>query len=73
MFKVIIHTNYHSFAEYDAIASAGYLADKAFEADVFEVLKKVYLTEDVSVAILKYGGYISEGTFHIMVSDSIKF
>lgn len=71
-FKTVLIPAHSSDEECTIIKKAGYIPGQEIEEDVWEVMKKVY-NFGASIALLQYGGCISEGTFHVLVSNSRKF
>lgn len=75
MHKICVYPWYHSQCEMDVIEECEYPINKLFETDEdpFDIMKKLYLTGRVSVAILKFGSMMDDPTYTICVSDSVRF
>jgi hypothetical protein len=72
MSKVIVQCWFGSKIEEDAIKRAGFVEKEIFGADPMDVIRKLYFTGEVSVAIMRFGSMM-DGPVTIMVSDSWHF
>jgi len=75
MHRICVYPWYHSDCEMDVIDECGLPINKVYETseDPFAVMKRIYASGRVSVAILKDNSMKDDPVYTICVSDSAKF